>query len=317
MKRSGMGHTKLKKLAKRLSIPSYAAVGLLECLWHLTAREAMRGDIGKLSDEDISIGLDWDGGDAELVAALVDTGWIDRHAVHRLVIHDWHDHADGHLHAELAKKTLLFATGYPPRVPHDAFNSQTRARIKKEYLEKYGIDLDSPGPVEVTGGASPGPVPDDSGTGPKKVPSKPKPVPVPKPVPKPSSQGEIGARGAESDREDPWAQFCRDYPGPIRPGEDALRTFLALPPGDQVLAADRAGAYRRLVEAEGREPRFVSKPGNWLNRRGWLEDMTPSPRGPSGGRSAPPQRGGDPQLSNDELIAEANKLRAAGAIYGQ
>ena len=95
--------------------------------------------------------------------------------------------------------------------------------------------------------------------------------------------------------------------------------FLALSPGDQVLAADRAGAYRRLVEAEGREPRFIAKPGNWLKHRGWLDDMDP----PSGGRRVTPgggpvspKGGGDSQSARDALIAEAKRLRESGAIYG-
>jgi hypothetical protein len=94
VKRSAYGHTKLKKLMRRLAMPEYAVIGVLETLWHLTAREAPRGDIGRLSDGDIAFGIDWNRDPSELIDALVDCRWIDRCPNHRLVVHDWKDHAD-------------------------------------------------------------------------------------------------------------------------------------------------------------------------------------------------------------------------------
>src|SRR4051794_3455837 len=94
MKRQALDHTKMDLLMRKLKIRRYHAVGILESLWHLTAREAPRGDIGKLRNERIAIGIDW-GGDADrLVEALIEAGWIDSDDQHRLVIHDWPDHAD-------------------------------------------------------------------------------------------------------------------------------------------------------------------------------------------------------------------------------
>jgi hypothetical protein len=94
MKRTAMQHTKLKRLVRVLQIPQYAAVGILESLWHLTAREALMGNIGKLTNEDIAAWIDWEGDADSLVAALVSSGWIDEDSTHRLVIHDWLEHAD-------------------------------------------------------------------------------------------------------------------------------------------------------------------------------------------------------------------------------
>jgi hypothetical protein len=89
-----MQHTKLKRLVRALKVPQYAAVGILESLWHLTAREAPEGNIGKLSNEDIAIWIDWDGDSDALIYALVASGWIDEDEYQRLMIHDWQEHAD-------------------------------------------------------------------------------------------------------------------------------------------------------------------------------------------------------------------------------
>jgi hypothetical protein len=63
-------------------------------LFHFTAQYAPRGDIGRYSDKRIAAGMDWSGSVSKLIEALTTTGWVDRHAVARLVVHDWSDHAD-------------------------------------------------------------------------------------------------------------------------------------------------------------------------------------------------------------------------------
>ena len=64
------------------------AVGLLERLWHTTIADAYKGDIGKLSDGEIAEACGWFGSARELVGTLVDTGWLDESAEHRLLVHD-------------------------------------------------------------------------------------------------------------------------------------------------------------------------------------------------------------------------------------
>jgi len=59
MKREALNHTKMKRLCRRLNLPLWQGVGILETLWQLTAKQAPRGDIGRLSNEDIAIGLDY------------------------------------------------------------------------------------------------------------------------------------------------------------------------------------------------------------------------------------------------------------------
>ncbi len=102
MKRGTPEHPKVAKLAKALSIPSYGAVGLLELLWHFTARYAIQGDIGKWSDQEITIACQWSGEANEFIQALISCQWIDEDAEHRLLVHDWEDHRD-----DSVRKTLL------------------------------------------------------------------------------------------------------------------------------------------------------------------------------------------------------------------
>jgi hypothetical protein len=101
MKREAPSNSKMKRLCRLLDIPLYHAVGMLELLWHTTAREAPCGDIGKLSNEDIALSLDYRGDENKLIDALVRTGWLDVSSEYRLLVHDWHEHAD-----EAVKKRL-------------------------------------------------------------------------------------------------------------------------------------------------------------------------------------------------------------------
>jgi len=103
MKREALQHTKMKRLCRRLDIPLWQGVGLLESIWHLTARETPRGDLGKLSDEDIAVAIDYHGDISVLIDALVSCGWLDRNEIYRLIVHDWFDHADDSVHMRLAR----------------------------------------------------------------------------------------------------------------------------------------------------------------------------------------------------------------------
>ena len=47
MKRGTPRHPKTMLLVAELQIPTYAAVGILESLWHWTAEYAKRGDVGR------------------------------------------------------------------------------------------------------------------------------------------------------------------------------------------------------------------------------------------------------------------------------
>ncbi len=94
---------KFRKLQRRLKIGKAHCVGLLELLWIETQRQAPRGDIGKFSNEDIAVLLEWEGDPDDLVAALVDYGWLDECSENRLIVHDWPEHAPRYVHGIVAK----------------------------------------------------------------------------------------------------------------------------------------------------------------------------------------------------------------------
>lgn len=129
MKREAAGHTKMKRLCRRLDLPLYQGMGILEALWHLTGREAIQGDIGKLSNEDIALGIDWRGSEDVLVEALVLTNWIDRDDTHRLLIHDWPEHADDAVQMKLARFRFFFADGTPPKLARLGGKEREAARV--------------------------------------------------------------------------------------------------------------------------------------------------------------------------------------------
>lgn len=112
MKRGTPNHPKVDELAARLKLSRYAAVGLLEMLWHAAAQYAHAGDIGRFTDDAIAKMLCYDGASIKLVSALVATNWLDRCACHRLRIHDWPDHADQTVERVLAKRGEAFLQCY-------------------------------------------------------------------------------------------------------------------------------------------------------------------------------------------------------------
>lgn len=94
MKRGTIEHPKMAMLCKALNVPRYAAVGLMESLWHATAKYHRRGNIGAWTNEKIANAIDWRKDPDALIDALVRCGWIDLHPTHRLVVHDWSIHCD-------------------------------------------------------------------------------------------------------------------------------------------------------------------------------------------------------------------------------
>lgn len=106
MKTGTQNHMKTKRLAKRLAMPLYRVVGLLETLWLLCQDCADEGNIGKFSDDEICEYIEWDGPQSasELIEILVEAGWLDRDPEYRLVVHDWQDHAPEFIKERLKKR---------------------------------------------------------------------------------------------------------------------------------------------------------------------------------------------------------------------
>lgn len=95
---------KFKKLQRKLGESRRGTIGLLEGLWIEVARNSPAGDIGKFTNEEIAIMVDWDGDPDLLVDSLVECKWLDRCSENRLVVHDWKDHCPTYVKGGLAKQ---------------------------------------------------------------------------------------------------------------------------------------------------------------------------------------------------------------------
>lgn len=148
MKRKCLHSTKLCVLTNRLKVPRYVSVGILESLWHMAAAEAPRGDIGRLTDEQIAVGIGYEpDGVAALLAALVGTRWLDANDEHRLVIHDWAHHAEDAVHMALARAHGVFVDGTIPN--YNRIGGAERAKLDEFYKRAH----DTPAPCSRNGRA--------------------------------------------------------------------------------------------------------------------------------------------------------------------
>jgi len=156
MKRSGFDHPKLGRLCKLLGVPRYAAVGIVESLWHFTAKHAPAGDVGKWSDDEIAEALCWDGDSVALVNALVESRLLDRSESHRLAVHDWDQHCDDSVHNCLARRVELFANGQQPKLSR--IGDKERAKLLAAYeLEKTNAEKRAASDLKRTANAQPSP----------------------------------------------------------------------------------------------------------------------------------------------------------------
>jgi hypothetical protein len=111
MLRSVPEHPKFTKLASLLDKPKYAIAGILEMTWNFTSRFSPQGNIGRFSDAEIESWVGWDGPRGKLINALLECRWIDKSNKHRLLVHDWSEHADHTTKIYLKRKGLnLFET---------------------------------------------------------------------------------------------------------------------------------------------------------------------------------------------------------------
>lgn len=128
MKRSGPEHPKMKALARTLGVPHYSAVGLLELLWHFTAKFAPQGDVGRFDNASIAEAMTYTGDPDALCNALVATGWLDACTTNRLLVHGWEEHADQGVRNTLKGRGLSFLT---PTIVEPKSNVR-RTRVRRE-----------------------------------------------------------------------------------------------------------------------------------------------------------------------------------------
>jgi hypothetical protein len=146
MKRGTVDHPKTCALAAVLGIPRYAAVGILESLWHFTAQYAPRGDVGRWNDAAICHAIAWEREPAVLLEALLDAGWLEHHPQHRLIIHDWDDHMSNGVRAYLRHHGVkaIVSRVAEPRLSISSANAE-QARGKGQRKGSFSV-LSSPDP---------------------------------------------------------------------------------------------------------------------------------------------------------------------------
>lgn len=111
MKRGTDLKLKFKLLKAKLRLSSWEAKGVLQSIWDFTQENTPLGDIGRYTDEQIALGIEWPAERAgELVTALVSTNWVNRHPLHRLVVHDWHEHCEEWLRKRVNRAGQDFAS---------------------------------------------------------------------------------------------------------------------------------------------------------------------------------------------------------------
>ena len=108
MKRGTSRHPKLLHLCRILGLSRRDAVGLLELLWEYTCDYAPAGDIGKFDDNGIAAAVEWNGNPGELISALAEARWLDACPKHRLIVHDWAEHAPDYIKKRLSRMKTGF-----------------------------------------------------------------------------------------------------------------------------------------------------------------------------------------------------------------
>lgn len=131
MKRGTPDHPKMLDFSSSMNIPIWGAVGLLEMLWHWTARYAPEGNIGKHSNAAISRGIGWTEDPDKLISGLVAARWIDEIDGVGLYVHDWDQHCEDAVHQFLARNVKYFANGVRPKLT--GLNKEDRPDVSKKY----------------------------------------------------------------------------------------------------------------------------------------------------------------------------------------
>lgn len=110
MKQEAPRHPKMQMLADKLGVPLYSAVGIMELLWNFTGFYAPRGDIGRISDRAIIDAVRWKKKPEVLLSALIACGFLDVSDSHRLIVHDWQDHAQEWVRKRIKRGGQSFIT---------------------------------------------------------------------------------------------------------------------------------------------------------------------------------------------------------------
>ena len=274
-------HPKFAELMAVLNLSKFAALGILEAVWHFTGRFTPQGNIGKYSDQAIEMWVGWNGPAGAMIEALVRCRWIDEDPMHRMLIHDWPDHADEHVHTDLARKCLRFANG---RIPQSRrLNEEERTRFH-EWLDKEGEPRPTIGRPKVRRNAD-----ERQPEGSQKAAKRTKPVPEPVPEPKISNASHSHPVAEANGELKPTPEELIYEQYPRKEGRGAAiaeieKAVKRIRKGERPLQAipnkrDACAYLFRRVQAYARSPagtrpdaEHIPHPSTWFHQKRYLDD---------------------------------------------
>lgn len=287
-KRGVPEHPKTLGLARRLGIAPWAAVGLLECLWHWCSKYALTGEI-TADSEDIAEALRYGDDSHALITALVESGWLERLPSGSLGIHDVSEHADNTWKAALARAGLQFWDANPQR-NIDVVEPKSQL-CKDSVTTKSQQSKDKITTKSQQNRASP----------------LPKPLPVPEPSP-PLKGAPLPTVGV--DIELSWAEFLRVYPPragdrKTKAGFEKYRRRIRLGDSpDEIL--EGAKRYRAFCDAVGFTlTEKVQQLTTWFNGEGWKEPFDLPEQVP---RATPATKRLEPVLDRDYYFGDSEPV---------
>jgi hypothetical protein len=124
MKREAMDHPKLYVLADQITLRGaplewalVIATGVFERLLLFAGQYAPDGRVGKFPLRQLVRAIGWPADEDALVNSLVESRLLD-HTEQGLVVHDWPQHADRHVHRKLVRANQRFADGTVPTLSY-------------------------------------------------------------------------------------------------------------------------------------------------------------------------------------------------------
>lgn len=103
-------HPKFAQLKALLGQTKGPVLGWLEAIWHFTGLYTPLGNIGKYPNKAIEAWVEWTGKPGYLILSLVKSGWLDPDKEHRLLVHDWPEHADKATKNWIKRHNAIFCT---------------------------------------------------------------------------------------------------------------------------------------------------------------------------------------------------------------
>lgn len=267
-KRGIFEHPKTLMLAGALGLEPWMAVGLLEALWHWTAKYGPDGIIGGYSNQIIASGIGWHQDADELVMKLIEHEWLDHvEGPGRLAIHDWADHIDNTTKKFLERngKTAYKSDGQV-QIPANIANVQTSTPKNGSNVQTLGPK--NGGDVQKNGQKTGGHVQPRARLN-QTIPN----LTIPNPCASVEKQ-----ETQRTDFDEAWAEFERTYPPGQNSGNSgsAKREFkrLYLASADLTDILNGVKRYRRFVEAKGwLNSQFVKGMLGWLKDERWKDDF--------------------------------------------